>query len=280
MPVQLSAVTNSQPRRIPGFTSQRYVDLQALGVYGSPLVVLDDFRVEELPFSAHPHAGFAAVTYVFEDSPGRLRSRSSLGSDIVVGGGGIVWTQAGSGVIHEEVPAVRGRELHGLQLFVNLSAKRKLSPPRVLSLEANNVPEWHSDSKDRVRVVVGSFQRVASPLVPDEPFTMLDVALRTQIEYTVEPARNTVVYVVEGSMQVRANSRAERVGASQAIAVSGSGSTVTFEALSATHLLVMSGTEITEPLVEEGPFLMNDRSQIEAAIARYRSGAMGGLSPI
>jgi len=69
-------------------------------------------------------------------------------------------------------------------------------------------------------------------------------------------------------------------GASQAIAVSGSGSTVTFEALSATHLLVMSGTEITEPLVEEGPFLMNDRSQIEAAIARYRSGAMGGLSPI
>jgi len=280
MPVQLSAVTNSQPRRIPGFTSQKYVDLRALGVYGAPLVVLDDFRVEELPFSAHPHAGFAAVTYVFEDSPGALRSRSSLGSDIVVGGGGIVWTQAGSGVIHEEVPAVRGRELHGLQLFVNLSAKRKLSPPRVLSLEANNVPEWHNDSQDRVRVVVGSFQQVASPLVPDEPFTMLDVALRTQIAYAVEPARNTVVYVVDGSIRVRADSRAERVGAGQAIAVSGRGSSVTFEAVSATHLLVMSGIEINEPLVEEGPFLMNDRSQIEAAIARYRSGAMGGLSPI
>jgi redox-sensitive bicupin YhaK (pirin superfamily) len=95
----------------------------------SPLAVLDDFRVGGLPFSPHPHAGFAAVTYVLEDSPGGVRSRASSGIDLVVGPGGIVWTHAGSGVVHEEIPAVPGRELHGLRLFVNLSSKHKLTPP-------------------------------------------------------------------------------------------------------------------------------------------------------
>jgi redox-sensitive bicupin YhaK (pirin superfamily) len=62
---------------------------------------------------------------VFEDSKAALRSRDSLGEDVVVGPGGIVWTEAGRGVMHEELPA-SDDELHGLQIFVNLSAKNKL----------------------------------------------------------------------------------------------------------------------------------------------------------
>lgn len=38
------------------------------------------------PFSAHPHAGFSAVTYVFDDSPGGVRSRTSDGADFIVPG--------------------------------------------------------------------------------------------------------------------------------------------------------------------------------------------------
>jgi hypothetical protein len=30
----------------------------------------------------------------------------------------------------------------------------------------------------------------------------------------------------------------------------------------------------------DGPFIMNDRSQIEAAAARYRAGEMGALGPL
>jgi redox-sensitive bicupin YhaK (pirin superfamily) len=46
-----------------------------------------------------------------------------------------------------------------------------------------------------------------------------------------------------------------------------------------THLLVLSGAGIAEPVVMEGPFIMNDTSQVRSAIDRYRSGAMGHLSP-
>lgn len=279
MSVRFSPVVAAQPRDIPAFNSLQFIDLTALGVYASPLAVLDDFRVQELPFSAHPHAGFSAVTYVFEDSAGGVRSRTSSGADLVVGAGGIVWTLAGSGVVHEEVPATPGVELHGLQLFVNLTSKAKLAPPGVLSLEGSAVPVWESATGDRVRVVVGSFEGVSSPLVPAEPFTLLDVRLHSQLPYGLRPWENTVVYLISGSISIVTGEQVQRMGEAQALALSGGEATVILQARRPSHLLVLSGTNITEPVVEEGPFIMNDRVQIEAAIARYRSGAMGALSP-
>ena len=80
MSIYFSPVIATKPRSLPGFSSLLYVDLAALGVAASPLAVLDDFRVPGLPFSPHPHAGFAAVTYVLEDSPGDLRSPRLLRS--------------------------------------------------------------------------------------------------------------------------------------------------------------------------------------------------------
>lgn len=276
---RFSQVTDAKPRVAPGFTSLQAVDLGALGVYGSPLVVFDDFRVRELPFSGHPHAGFAAVTYVFPDSSGMLRSRSSTGSDLTVGAGGIVWTHAGRGIVHEEVPAQRGQELHGLQVFVNLTAQHKLSPPEILFLQGHDVPVWRNQAGDAAYVVVGALEGVVSPLTPIEPFTLLDVQLRNRIRYPLSAARNTVIYVVEGNLALPAGEHAQGIAAGQAIALSQGPGTLILEAEGPSNLLILSGMAIAEPVVEEGPFIMNSRSQIESAIARYRSGEMGGLSP-
>lgn len=93
-----------------------------------------DFRVPGLPFSPHPHVGFAAVTNVFEDSSGGVRNRASTGADLVLGPGAIVWTYAGSGIVQEEIPAEPGVELHGVQIFDNLSATGMLTRPEVHNL--------------------------------------------------------------------------------------------------------------------------------------------------
>ncbi len=279
MSIHFSPVIAAKPRSLPGFSSLLYVDLDALGVAASPLAVLDDFRVPGLPFSPHPRAGFAAVTYVLEDSPGDLRSRASSGADLTVGPGGIVWTHAGSGVVHEEIPAVPGRELHGVQIFVNLSAKNKLTAPQVLHLDPGQVPQWHCGAGDRVRVVVGSFDGLSSPLVPAEPFTLLDVRLQREISFNLPAGHNAVVYILTGYVVVRADGHQEKVDGGHALAFRGNGR-VTFEALPPSHFLLLSGTEIGEPVVAEGPFIMNEPSQIEAAAARFRAGAMGQLAPL
>jgi len=241
---------------------------------------MDDFRVRGQPFGPHPHAGFAAVTYVFEDSAASLRSRDSLGHDLVVGPGGMVWSHAGSGMLHEELPADLRQELHGLQFFVNLSAKHKLSEPRVLQLLPDQVPEWRRETGDRVRVVVGSYADRSSPLIPAEPFNLLDVQLRHALPFEVRAGHHMVIYVLSGSVVIRGDGHRQTVAENQGIGITGSGlGALIVSTLEPSRFLVLSGAEIREPVVSRGSFIMNDPQQIDAAIARYHSGAMGRLAP-
>ena len=279
MSIQLSRVITSKPTG-NGSSLIKSIDLHGLGERASPVNVIDHFRVCGRPFPPHPHAGFSAVTYVFEDSQGGLRSRDSLGDDVVIGPGGICWTEAGSGVMHEEVPADPGRELHGLQVFVNLSSKNKLVVPRMLRLQPNQVPEWRSDAGDRVRVVVGSFEGISSPLVPTELFNLLDIELRSEMSFSLQDAHNALLYVLTGGVLVRADGQVQKVAGEHALGLYGSGGIVTLEAVHPAHFVILSGAEIREPVLVHGSFIMTEPSQIEAAVARYRAGQMGYLAPL
>ena len=277
--IHFSPVVQARAREDGSVFSVRSADLPQLRERALPVLVLDDFRVEQHVFGPHPHAGFAAVTYVFEDSVGGLRSRDSLGNDVVVGPGGIVWTQAGSGVLHDEMPAQSGRELHGLQVFVNLSAKNKLTEPRVLKLDSQDVPEWRSESGNRVRVAVGTFNGVSSPLAPVEPFDLLDVKLKDCVSFEFREGRSTLLYVFEGAVVALAERREVRIPHYHAVALRGKGR-ATFYADGASRLMILAGSEIPDPVVTHGPFIMNDGAQIDTAVQRYESGAMGRLSPL
>lgn len=215
---------------------------------------------------------------MFEDSQSGLRSRSSLGDDVVIGPGGIVWTEAGSGVIHHEAGAEANRELHGLQIFVNLSAKNKLVAPRMLQLTSEEVPEWRSAAGDSVRVVVGSFGALSSPLMPAEPFTLLDVQLSCAISFNLPEDHYTLVYVLGGGILIRAGGRRQKVTNGRGIALYGGAGQAIFNCLEAAHFVILMGNAIHEPVVIDGPFIMNERSEIEAAAERYRAGAMGELA--
>ena len=129
-------------------------------------------------------------------------------------------------------------------------------------------------------VAVGSFGGVSSPLVPAEPFDLLDVELRHKISFRLLEARNALAYVLTGSVLVRADGRAQTVAAEHALALHGGNGLVTFEAEQPAHFMILSGAAIREPVLVDGSFIMNDRSQIEAAVARYRAGEMGRLAPL
>ena len=279
--MKASPIVGSRAKGLGTTFSVKSLDLHELGDRASPLVVLDNFRVLGHPFGPHPHAGFSAVTYVFEDSPGPLRSRDSLGNDIVMGPGGIVWTQAGSGMLHDELPAVPGRELHGLQVFVNLSSRSKLLSPRVLQLAGSQMPEWRGDGGDRVRVVVGSFEGLSSPLVPAEPFDWLVVALKREVSFETPRSRNALVYVLSGHVSVHYGEGSRSVAAEEALALDEEAGAITFRATQPAHFLILSGMRIDEPAFSQGSgFLMSSRAELDAAVARFLSGEMGQLAPL
>ena len=278
MAVQFSPVV-AVPTQGDGYPFiSRSVDVGKLGRLASPILMCDEGHVRGRPFSPHPHAGFSAVSYLFEDSQAELRTRDSFGNDVVTSPGGMVWTQAGSGLVHEEMAAKPDGDMHMVQMFVNLPRDGKLAPPRVYHLDRDEVPEWRGGAGDRVRVLVGSFDGKTSPLAPAQPFRFLDARLRSEISFGLAGGHNAVVYVMSGAVAVRAEGGERRLAAGHAIAMGGDGTSVTLTASEAAHVLVLSGAEIREPVVASGPFIMNDRAQIDDAIARYRAGRMGQLA--
>lgn len=277
MSTLVSPVVPAASRRFGGFTQMLTLDLDALGLLHAPLSVFDDFRVDGLPFSPHPHAGFAAVTYVFEDSPGAVRSRASTGHDLTVGPGGLVWTEAASGAVHEETPAVPGVELHGLQLFVNLTGATKALEPRVLWIDGPDVPRWTDEHGNSVRVVVGSYDGVASPLEPREPFVLLEIALVGELVVPLESGRTMLLYAQSGSVDVVPDEGPSALLRSrQAVGVAGEGS-VRLTAQEPARVLVAAGLAIDEPVAQVGPFIMSDAAGVQAAIQRYEDGLFGAL---
>jgi hypothetical protein len=50
------------------------------------------------------------------------------------------------------------------------------------------------------------------------------------------------------------------------------------EAQLASRLLILSGEPLGEPIVGQGPFVMNTRDEIHQAIHDYRAGLMGHLN--
>jgi redox-sensitive bicupin YhaK (pirin superfamily) len=259
------------------FISHR-VEVEKLGRLASPILMFDEGHVRGRPFAPHPHAGFSAVSYLFEDSQAELRTRDSLGNDVVTGPGGMVWTQAGSGLVHEEMAAKPDGDMHMVQMFVNLPRAGKLAPPRVFHLDGGEVPEWRSGPGDRVRVLVGSFDGESSPLVPAQPFRFLDAWLRSEISFDLQDGHNAVAYVMSGAVAVRAEGGERRLAARHAVAMAGDGANITLIADEPAQMVVLSGPEVREPVVTWGPFIMNDQAQIDDAIARYRAGRMGQLA--
>lgn len=277
MTLSFSAPIKSVSRGDGNMLTVQSFDLLAHGLKQSPLVMFDDFTVRGYPFGPHPHAGFSAVTYVFPDSPGRLRSRDSLGNDHIVGPGGIVWTQAAGGLMHEELLADPDQSLHGLQFFVNLTGDNKSAVPEVFAFAADRLPVWTSADGACVRIVVGDYEGLASPLEPLEPFRVLDLALKHSLDIDQAEGEFGVVYARLDAVDLIHEGIVRRIEAGCALAFEGAGR-FRLESVGGSRPLYLSGLANTDNVVQHGPFIMRDSAEINRAISRYQEGAMGHLA--
>jgi len=275
MSIQISSPLSAQSRGDARF-SVRSFNLYSPADEQSPLLMLDEFRVRGHRFPAHPHAGFSAVTYVFEDSASSLRVLDSTGNDIQIGAGGIVWTQAGSGILHQELPVSGEHELHGIQFFVNLRSTNKQLAPQTWWLDGNAMPVWRNTKGDSVRVAVGQYQKLASPLRPAEPFTMLDMDVHSELDVHVPSDHHGFVYVQSGRIGLHNGADAVSLLAGQGAHLVGAGH-IRIATDSRARAVFLCGQTIHETVVMLGPFVMNSQQQIETAIQRYHSGRMGQM---
>jgi redox-sensitive bicupin YhaK (pirin superfamily) len=240
-----------------------------------PVVLVDHFVMPTPAFAPHPHAGFSAVTYLFEDGGG-VRNRDSLGDDRVIGPGALHWTQAGRGMLHEEIPAVAGVAAHGLQLFVNSRAIHKDAPPAVFHLRADEVPVVALEGGVQVRVARGEFAGQRSQLPAHTGLTLLDVKLpaNTSAAIPIGRGQRAFAIVVSGALATPDGEVPEH----HAVRYADEGAALLLQAGGqATQVVVLAGEPIGEPLVPRGPFIANTAEQALDMIRRFQRGEMGSL---
>ncbi len=235
--------------------------------------------------SWHPHRGFETVTYMID---GIMQHQDSTGGGGVIADGATQWMTAGSGILHIEAPpeevVVRGGLFHGVQLWVNLPAADKWTPPRYQDIGASKVALLTShDGGALLRVVAGEVAGHSGPGVTHTPIALLHATVSpgAEVELPWEPGFNALVYALSGRGTVGADRRPIRGGQ---LAVFGPGDVVRFAAeqsqdsrTAALDVLVLGGRPIREPVAQYGPFVMNNRAELVQAFEDFQSGRMGTI---
>lgn len=217
-------------------------------------------------FPDHPHRGFETVTYMIE---GRMRHRDSAGNQGLLVSGGAQWMTAGSGLIHSEMPEQEAGLMEGFQLWLNLPARDKMSPPHYRDLAPADIPEFVHEGV-RVRVLAGESHGIAGALLrPVTKPLFLDIHLPagSRFEEPIASGRSAFLVPYRGSVRV-----GESLVSSRTLGLLGDGETVVIEASEEARIILVAGTPLKEPIAAYGPFVMNTTEEIHQAFEDYRDG--------
>lgn len=244
----------------------------------SPFVMVDHFYMWEPTFDVHPHAGFSAVTMVFEDTKGTMISQDSLGNNSVFGAGDLHWTMAGRGIMHTQVPVGAQSHIHALQIFVNLPAAQKNLPADSFHISSDKIPIIENEGS-RVRVVSGDFQGNISLTRAPRSILMLDVQFQkadANIEVPLSGQWNAWIHIVEGDVIVDNSSE---IVSGQAICVSADdqGGTFRLKGSEGAHCVVLAAERIDEPVIVQGPFVFESKTSLDKAVDDFRAGKFGSV---
>jgi redox-sensitive bicupin YhaK (pirin superfamily) len=163
------------------------------------------------------------------------------------------------------------------QLWVNLPAKDKMSPPRYQAITDGDIPHAELPSgAGTARVIAGELLGVRGPAKTFTPVNVWDVQLNADAaaELRVPEGHTAIAVVQSGSVTVPD----QPVNSVALVLFERSGGRLQLAAQSDSRLLVLTGQPIGEPVVGQGPFVMNTREEIRQAIVDYQAGRMGHLN--
>ena len=228
-----------------------------------------------MDIGAHPHRGFAPVTFVFQ---GEVAHQDSLGNERIVKAGGVQWMSAGSGIVHAEAAGSEFIEKGGtfeiIQLWINLPSKLKMSAPSYQPFDEQELPGMVKEDIS-VKVISGSLLGHQGPVQHPTPVlaSMIQIKAQSHISIPSNPDWNTLLYQLGGSSMVNQS----QVDGRRLIDFSPSGIEIQINCQQDCRMLLVSAAAINEPLAQYGPFVMNRPEELNQAIEDYQQGKMGVL---
>ena len=251
----------------------------------SPFLMMDYnskyyFPPSEKPkgVDVHPHRGFETVTIAYK---GKVAHHDSFGNSGVIEEGDVQWMTAASGILHkeyhEEEFSRSGGDFQMVQLWVNLPAKDKMSPPKYQAISNDMIKRYISeDNLTEIEVIAGNHKGVDGIAQTFSAVHLFNSKMKAAAEemFTFPQDFNTSLLVIDGEIMVNNKSKVVR---DHFVLFENDGETFEIKALKESIVLILSGAPIDEPIAAHGPFVMNTRAEIMQAFDDYHAGKFGSL---
>ena len=284
---QTQAATRSVERVVRGMPTSDGAGVKLRRVIGQPqlpdldpFLMLDEFGTDRAEdyiagFPDHPHRGFETVTYMLD---GRMRHRDNHGNEGVLVPGSVQWMTAGRGLVHSEMPEQEAGRMRGFQLWLNLPARDKMSPPKYQEFGPDRIPTATPGKGVSVKVIAGRVEGIVGPILqPATDPTYLDIALEPGAQFVQALPKDyaAFLYVFEGSLRVGEEARAV---ATHELAVLSEGAEIRLTGVTAApglgsaRAILVAGRPLREPVAKYGPFVMNTRAELQQAFEDFQNG--------
>lgn len=267
--------------RVHNFIPSAYrLDMQRM----DPFIMLDynskyHFNASATPrgVGVHPHRGFETVTIAYQ---GKVEHHDSAGGGGVIAEGDVQWMTAASGVLHKEYHETEWSKNGGIfqmvQLWVNLPAKDKMSPPKYQAIANSEMSIYDLGENGSIEIIAGNYQDKKGPAFTFSPVNMMNAKLNAggKAEFNFPAHYNTAALVIEGNAIINGEVKAPT---DHLVLFENTGETFTIEATKDSVILIISGEPLNEPIYSHGPFVMNTREEIMQAFEDFNTGKFGYL---
>jgi quercetin 2,3-dioxygenase len=239
-----------------------------------PFLMLDAFDHDDPAsyikgFPWHPHRGIETVTYLLE---GEIRHGDSLGNSGVIYDGDCQWMTAGSGIIHQEMPQARPKML-GVQLWINLPAKHKMTAPRYRDFTKKDIPGIE-DGDSMVYLVAGEHKGHSGPMeeITVRP-TYMDVRVIPdgRFSFETDPQNTLFIYILKGSALTGMEGD-QPISARQAVLFDKGDQLELKAGDQGLNFLLFAGKPLNEEIAWGGPIVMNTKDQLDLAFREIDEG--------
>ena len=242
--------------------------------YIDPFLMLDEFGSENKDdyiagFPPHPHRGIETVTYMLN---GEFEHEDSTGAKGKMSAGAVQWMKTGRGIIHSEMPAMKGGKLLGFQLWINMPAKLKKNKPSYSFLNPDQIGTYQ-DKEKIVKIIAGKYKNVEGPEKGHnvEPlYFHIRLNKNKNFSTDIPLGHNSFIYLLEGELKI--GSQKHNKTKNSNLILLDKGNSLKIEAIRNSEFLVIAGKPINEPIARGGPFVMNTKQEILQAIQDYHNG--------
>jgi redox-sensitive bicupin YhaK (pirin superfamily) len=260
---------------------------------GNDFTKKDDFRMyhgQKVPgFPGHPHAGFETVTLV---EKGFADHSDSLGGKGRFGNGDVQWMTAGKGILHSEMfPLVNQNEPNPLvlfQLWLNLPSRSKKVEPHFKMFWNEDIPVEHIQDQNQkntqIKLIAGQLCNTKALAPTPDSFAanaenhvqIWRITMEANATWTLPASTentNKMLFFYDGD-QIEADGFTVEAGHS--LTLNPSSELLITNGNETAEFLLLEGMPIGEPVVQQGPFVANSRSEMMEVINTYQQTQFGG----